>query len=145
MEKNNLKYFVDETNFDTNITRNFLRHNVLRDLEKVNKSYKNNIYNLLSYFEDLKSYLENDIIDFLDNQKYDNCFSISLFNKKTIFFQKELIRYIFFISNDNSTIWLSESNINEIIKFINWKNNKTKKEIKNLRMNKDWDYIYYKK
>jgi hypothetical protein len=57
--------------------------------------------------------------------------------------QKEVIRYIYFISNWNSTIWLTESNINEIIKFINGKNNKTIKEIWGLKMRKENKIILY--
>jgi hypothetical protein len=57
--------------------------------------------------------------------------------------QKEIIRHIFYISNWKSTIWLSEANITEVIKFINWKNNKTIKEIKNMKLFKDNNVIKY--
>jgi hypothetical protein len=59
------------------------------------------------------------------------------------FMQKEVIRYIYFISNWNSTIWLTESNIDEIIRFINGKNNKTIKEIWGLKMRKENKVILY--
>jgi hypothetical protein len=64
-------------------------------------------------------------------------FEISAFNFLSSFMQKEVIRYIYFISNWNSTIGLSEANIDEIIRFINWKNNKTIKEIWGLKMKKE--------
>ena len=38
----------------------------------------------------------------------------------------------------------SEANIDEVIKFINWKNNKTIKEIKNMSMEKDNTIIKFK-
>jgi hypothetical protein len=57
--------------------------------------------------------------------------------------QKEVIRYIYYISNNKSTIGLSEANITEIIKFINGKNNKTIKEIRNMKMEKDNKIIKY--
>jgi hypothetical protein len=57
--------------------------------------------------------------------------------------QKEVIRYIYFISNWNSTIGLSEANIEEIIRFINGKNNKTIKEIWGLKMKKENKVIVY--
>jgi hypothetical protein len=75
--------------------------------------------------------------------EWQDFFSLKEFNWLTLFLQKEIIRYIFFIRNYNSTIWLSESNINEIIRFMNWKNNKTIKEIKKLKMKKDGDKVYY--
>jgi hypothetical protein len=70
-------------------------------------------------------------------------FEISAFNFLSPFMQKEVIRYIYFISNWNSTIGLSEANIWEIIKFINWKNNKTVKEIWGLKMRKENKIILY--
>ena len=57
--------------------------------------------------------------------------------------QKEVIRYIYYISNNKSTIWLSEANIAEVIRFINGKNNKTVKEIQGLKMKKDNTIIKY--
>jgi hypothetical protein len=60
-----------------------------------------------------------------------------------LFLKKEVIRYIYYISNWNSTIWLSEANIWEILKFIDWKNNKTIKEIKWLKMRKENKLILY--
>lgn len=143
LDKNNLKYFIDETNFDTNITRNFLRHEILENFKKINKNYKKNISNLIEYFDEIKTHIDCQVLDFLNNQKIENSFSINSFNNLSDFMKKEIIRYIFFKSNCNSTIWLSKSNIDEIIRFINWKNNKTKKEIKELKMKKDWDYIFF--
>jgi hypothetical protein len=54
-----------------------------------------------------------------------------------------VIARIFYISNKNSTIGLSEANIWEIIKFINGKWNKTIKEIKGLSMRKNGNKIFY--
>ena len=141
LEKNNLKYFIDQTNSDTDITRNYLRHEIVPKFEKINKSYKSNISNLLNYFEDIKENIDKEVLEFLWDNDY---FIIHEFNKKSNLLQKEIIRQIYFVSNWNSTIWLSESNIAEILKFINWKNNKTIKEIKKLNMKKDWKKIFFK-
>lgn len=140
LEKNNLKYFLDKTNLDTEITRNFLRLEIIPKLWKINSNFKENINNFMSYLEWVKEYIDEEVRIFLWNNNY---FQVSNFNKLSTFLQKEVIRYIYFIRNWNSTIWLSENNIAEIIKFINWKWNKTIKEIKNLSMKKDWDKVYY--
>ena len=141
LEKNKLKYFIDQSNSDTNITRNYLRHEIIPKFEKINKSYKSNLSNLLSYFEDIKEYIDKEITHFL---WYNDYFIIDEFNKKSNFFQREIIRQIYFISNWNSTIWLSKSNIAEVLKFINWKNNKTIKEIKKMKMKKKWKKIFFR-
>lgn len=140
LEENKLKYNEDITNQDTEITRNFLRHEIIPKFEKINKNYKKNIENTLSYFEDIKKHLKKEVKDFLDDKNY---FMQKDFQKKDDFMQKEIISYIYFISNWKSTIGLSWANISEIIKFINWKNNKTIKEIKNLKMRKDNEKIYF--
>lgn len=140
LEENKLKYNEDITNQDTEITRNFLRHEIIPKFEKINKNYKKNIENTLSYFEYIKKHLEKEVKDFLDDKNY---FMQKDFQKKDDFMQKEIISYIYFISNWKSTIGLSRANISEIIKFIKWKNNKTIKEIKNLKMRKDNEKIYF--
>lgn len=140
LDKNKLEYFIDKTNFDNNITRNFLRNEIIPKFEKINPKFKQNIKNTLLYLQDLKNHIDNEIKEFLKERRN---FEISEFNSLSSFLQKEIIRYIYFISNWNSTIWLSEANIWEILKFINWRWNKTIKKIKGLSMRKDWNKIYY--
>ena len=154
LNENKLKYSIDETNSDTEITRNYLRHEIIPKFWKINSNYKKNLSNTLNYFEDLKNHIDWEVESFLsvkdhpqslfskDGSKY-RFFNINSFNSLSPFLQKEIIRYIYYISNWKSTIWLSEANIWEIIKFINWKNNKTIKEIKWLKMKKDWQSIFY--
>lgn len=140
LDENKLEYKIDKTNFDNEITRNFLRNEIIPNFSKINPNFKNNISNTLSYFEELKDFIDEEVKSFLWRSDY---FCIKNFNNLSNFLKKEIIRYIYFLRNWNSTIWLSESNIIEILKFINWKNNKTIKEIKSLKMKKDWDKIYY--
>ena len=134
IEENNIRYFEDSTNSDTEITRNSMRIDILPRLEQVNKRYAENIGKTLSYFEDLRWYVDEEVKNFLWGRQY---FETLAFKELPSFLQKEVIRYIYFTSNNNSTIGLSESNIAEIIRFINGKNNKTVKEIRGLRMEKD--------
>ena len=158
LDKNKLEYKIDESNFDTTITRNNLRHNIIPKFNEINSSYKENINNLSKYLEEVKEYLDKEVKDFLKEQwilifnswKYkintleiNWYFYIKDFISLSSLLQKEIIRHIFYISNNKSTIWLSEANINEIIKFINWKNNKTIKEIKNLKMKKENEIIIF--
>ena len=164
LDKNNLKYFIDQTNFDTEISRNYLRSEIIPKFYKINSNFKQNIKNTLNQFEEIKDFLDEEVKYFLANQdekiknnlKYQKIydifknidwykwwFFISDFNNLKDLLQKELIKYIYYISNNKSTIGLSESNINEIIKFINWKNNKTIKEIKGLKMFKENEIVVY--
>ncbi len=158
LDENNLKYFIDSSNLENKYSRNYLRNKIIPKFEKINSNFKKNISNFQKYLEEMKEFLDKEIEDFLyeqgilifNSKKYKIntleiywYFYILDFNKKSSFFQKELIRHIFYISNNKSTIWLSEGNIAEIIKFINWKNNKTIKEIKNLKMRKENQIIIF--
>jgi tRNA(Ile)-lysidine synthase len=145
LNKNNIKYFIDESNFDSSYTRNFLRLDILPKLDKINKNYKQNLANLMNYLEENKDFIDREVVKFLWIEESDKTyFSVAEFNDISKFLQKEVIRYCFYIANNSSTIWLTEKNIAEIIKFINSKWNKTVKNIKNLKMFKDWDKLYYK-
>ena len=158
LDNNKLEYKIDKSNLDTNITRNNLRHNIIPNFESINSNYKENINNLSSYLEEVKEHIDNEVKEFLYEQWiliFNSCkykintlsinwyFYIKDFVKLSKLLQKEIIRHIFYISNWKSTIWLSEWNINEIIKFINWKNNKTIKEIKELKMKKENEIIIF--
>ncbi len=158
LDSNNLKYFIDSSNAENTYTRNKLRNTIIPKFEEVNSSYKKNIRNTLYYFEQVKEFIDSEVENFLEQQwieifnskKYKintldiyGYFYIEDFNKKSQLLQKEIIRHIYFISNNKSTIWLSEGNIKEIIKFINWKNNKTVKNIQKLTMRKENTIIIY--
>ena len=96
----------------------------------------------MDYLDEIKDLLDLEVKNFLE--KFDwKYFLIEDFNSLPNLIQKEVIRYIFFISNWNSTIWLTSKNIDEVIKFINWKNNKTKKEIKQMKLSKDNKKVLY--
>ncbi|MFK7780504.1 MAG: tRNA lysidine(34) synthetase TilS [Candidatus Gracilibacteria bacterium] len=142
LKKNKLEYKIDETNFDTSITRNKLRHDIIPKFEQINSNYKNNLNNLITYLEEVKENIDKQIIEFL-NKYPKNEFNITDYNSLSSLLQKEIIRHIFYISNGKSTIGLSEANINEVIRFINGKGNKTVKEIKNMKLFKDNKVIKY--
>ncbi len=141
LDENKLEYKIDETNNDSIYSRNKIRNEILPKCEEINEKYRSNMSNLMNYFEELQVHIDSGVIDFLWNRDY---FEIPDFNSLSSFLQKEVIRYIFYIENGKSTIWLSEWNINEIIRFINGKNNKTIKEIKLLSMRKDNKKIIFK-
>lgn len=140
LQDNKITYLLDSTNEDNDIKRNLLRNKALPYLEEINSSYRENIKNTMLYFEDLKNELDNRVKAFLK----DWYFEVDSFNSQSELMKKEIIRYVYFIANWNSTIWLSENNIKEVIKFINWKNNKTNKDIRKMALFKDWNKIIFK-
>lgn len=147
LDKNHLEYRLDNTNFDNDISRNHLRNEIIPKFYKINSKFKQNIENTLLYFEALKNHIDTEVEKFLSSfsQKNEKFFEIWAFQSLSELLQKEVIAHIFYLSNNQSTIGLSEANIKEVIKFINGKGNKTIKEIKGLYMRKDGLKIYYSK
>ena len=143
LEKNNLPYKIDKTNFENDFARNKLRNLIIPKFSEINEKYKQNISNFMDYLDEIKDLLDLEIKRFLEKSSTEKYFLIKEFNELSDFLKKEVIRYIFFISNWNSTIWLTSKNIDEVIKFINWKNNKTKKEIKSMSLRKEKGKIWY--
>lgn len=131
LQKEKIDFVEDSTNQDSSFLRNNLRLNMLPLFEKINPSYKNNIWDLINYFSDLKAFID-EILAKIFREDY---FEIQDFLALPSFLQKEFIRFIYEKSN-RWTIGLTEGNIAEIIKFINWKGNYTEKEIKKLKMKK---------
>jgi tRNA(Ile)-lysidine synthase len=139
-KRENITYFEDETNKNSEYSRNFLRNDILPQFEKINPEYRKNISNFSEYLEEVKSHIDMQVLSFLWEG---SSFSLPDFLNLSPFLQKEVIRYIYYISNGNSTIGLSEANIAEVLKFLKGKNNKTKKEIRGMNLFKDGEMINY--
>lgn len=142
LDTNHLPYRIDSTNFENDFSRNFLRNEIIPQFFKINTHFKGNLWNIFSYFESVKHHIDEEVKTFL-NQYEGEYFSLADFWHQSLFLQKEIIRYVYFVQNNASTLGLSEKNIEEILKFFKGKNNKTKKEIKLLSMHKNGDLLWY--
>lgn len=140
LDENKLEYKLDETNKDNTITRNKLRNIIIPEFYDINPAFKKNLEKTMDYLKDLKDFLDSEVKKFLWEEKN---FEIVNFNNLSSLLQKEVLRYIYYISNWNSTIGLSESNIAEVLRFINWPNGKWEKEIQDMKLKKEKKKIYF--
>ena len=62
-DKNDLKYYVDSTNFDTDYTRNNIRHNIVPLLNDVNSASFDNLINFSSYYQNINTELKNKVLE----------------------------------------------------------------------------------
>ena len=62
-DENNLKYYVDSTNFDTDYTRNNIRHNIVPLLKDVNAASFDNLINFSSYYKNVNTELRNKVLE----------------------------------------------------------------------------------
>lgn len=144
--ENKIAFIEDSTNKNTKYLRNHIRLNIITKFAKINPSYEKSFLWLFEYFNELKNFVEENINNLIiENNEidwYNNYIDIEGFKKLNPLLQKELISKIYKITN-NGTIWLSQWNINEVVKFINDKWNNTKKEIKNMKLYKRNNKIYF--
>ncbi len=151
LDNNNLEYKLDETNKDNTITRNKLRNIIIPEFYDINPAFKKNLEKTMDYFGELKDFLDTEVKKFLETPAQlppqwgglRGSFEITNFNNLSSLLQKEVLRYIYYISNWNSTIGLSEANIAEVLRFINWPNGKWEKEIQEMKLKKEKKKIYF--
>ena len=66
-DKNDLIYYVDSTNFDTDYTRNNIRHNIVPLLNDVNAASFDNLINFSSYYQNINAELKNKVLEAKNN------------------------------------------------------------------------------
>jgi tRNA(Ile)-lysidine synthetase-like protein len=139
-KEKDIVYREDSSNADTDYLRNHLRQNILPEFEKINPEYRRAITNFICYTEELKGWIDEEVSIFLGNTW---SFSVEQFEKKSPFFQKEIIRYLYEKANDG-TVGLSEGNIEEIVRFILIANGGTEKKLGELVLKKKKNQVSYR-
>lgn len=66
-KENNLHYYVDATNFDTDYTRNNIRHNIVPLLNDINSGSFDNLINFANYYQNINNNLKKAILSNKDN------------------------------------------------------------------------------
>ena len=66
-KEKNLHYYVDVTNFDTDYTRNNIRHNIVPLLNDINSGSFDNLINFANYYQNINNNLKKAILSNKDN------------------------------------------------------------------------------
>ncbi|MGX7112137.1 tRNA lysidine(34) synthetase TilS [Gemella cuniculi] len=66
-KENNLKYFIDASNFDTDYTRNNIRHNIVPLLDNVNKASFDNLINFANYYQNVNAHLREKVLSEIED------------------------------------------------------------------------------
>ena len=66
-KEKNLHYYVDATNFDTDYTRNNIRHNIMPLLNDINSGSFDNLINFANYYQNINNNLKKAILSNKDN------------------------------------------------------------------------------
>jgi len=115
--KNNIKYYIDKTNFEDIHTRNRYRSQIIPFLKKENASVHKKY---LKFSEELCEY-ENFLQDYIKNIQglYEkNFINIDVFYKETDFVKRKIIEYYIKDIQKFDKIEISDKNIIDILKLI---------------------------
>ena len=94
-KEKNLHYYVDATNFDTDYTRNNIRHNIVPLLNDINSGSFDNLINFANYYQNINNNLKKTILSKKDNYIFSrDKDKISLVNDKFLELNEEEMYFL---------------------------------------------------
>jgi tRNA(Ile)-lysidine synthase len=135
-KKNKISYWHDETNDDTTIPRNMLRHEVLPKLQTINPEATQSLIRLSQSARELKMSFDVFFREALEEKS----FTLDWYHSLPLGFQHEFLRCLYEASN-GSTHGLSTALIAELDRFLSTRTG-GKKEIKYMKLEKKQGKVY---
>ena len=148
-DKNDLKYYVDSTNFDTDYTRNNIRHNIVPLLNDVNAASFDNLINFSSYYQNINTELKNKVLevkdDYVISKEEDK---VELDKNKLLKNTKEEIYFLLrdILANNFGIFDVKQKSLFTIIEGLKNRNNNKSYDLKNnLKIISEYNSIYVHK
>lgn len=142
-EKNNIKYYIDDTNENTKYTRNRYRKYILPFLKKEDKSVHLKFLKYSNILQEYDDYINYEIKQKINNIYKKNQIDILKLNQEHEFMKKNIIFYILSQIYDNKANIIKEKNILDILKMTtDNKPNYTINLPKNYIAKKEYNNIY---
>ena len=148
-DKNDLKYYVDSTNFDTDYTRNNIRHNIVPLLNDVNAASFDNLINFSSYYQNINAELKHKVLeaknDYVISLEEDK---VELDKEKLLKNTKEEIYFLLrdILANNFGIFDIKQRAFFTIIEDLKSKNNNKSYDLKNnLKIISEYNSIYIHK
>ncbi|MGY3817268.1 tRNA lysidine(34) synthetase TilS [Gemella taiwanensis] len=148
-DENNLKYYVDSTNFDTDYTRNNIRHNIVPLLKDVNAASFDNLINFSSYYQNVNTELRNKVLENkADYVIFEAEGKVALNKEKLLKNTKEEIYFLLrdILANNFSIFDVKQRALFAIIEDLKSRNNNKSYDLKNnLKIISEYNSIYIHK
>ena len=148
-DENNLKYYVDSTNFDTDYTRNNIRHNIVPLLKDVNAASFDNLINFSSYYQNVNTELRNKVLENkADYVIFEAEGEVALNKEKLLKNTKEEIYFLLrdILANNFSIFDVKQRALFAIIEDLKSRNNNKSYDLKNnLKIISEYNSIYIHK
>ena len=142
-DKNDLKYYVDSTNFDTDYTRNNIRHNIVPLLNDVNAASFDNLINFSSYYQNINTELKNKVLEVKDDYVISKEDKVELDKNKLLKNTKEEIYFLLrdILANNFGIFDVKQRALFTIIEDLKSKNNNKSYDLKNKVLEVKDDYV----
>ena len=148
-DKNDLKYYVDSTNFDTDYTRNNIRHNIVPLLNDVNAASFDNLINFSSYYQNINAELKNKVLEVKDDYVISTeDGKVELDKEKLLKNTKEEIYFLLrdILANNFCIFDVKQKALFTIIEDLKNRNNNKSYDLKNnLKIISEYNSIYIHK
>lgn len=148
-DKNDLKYYVDSTNFDTDYTRNNIRHNIIPLLNDVNAASFDNLINFSSYYQNINIKLKNKVLEVKDDYVISTeDGKVELDKEKLLKNTKEEIYFLLrdILANNFGIFDVKQRALFTIIEDLKNRNNNKSYDLKNnLKIISEYNSIYIHK
>ena len=121
-KKENIKFRIDKTNFDIKLKRNFIRHKLIPQIEKLNPNFTQTTLKKSQYFKQAHEFLSNLAENWVNSnckiEKHRITCDSKILAKEKGFLKKLIIENIYEKFN-GSTLDLESTHIDELLKVIN--------------------------
>lgn len=118
-KNNNIKYFIDKSNYDEKYTRNRIRKNILPALKQENKNIHKQFLKYSQTLIEYNNYINKEINTILKDITKNNYILLDKFKKTDPFLQKNIIYKILNNYYNNTPNILTEKHIQNILNLIN--------------------------
>ena len=147
--ENNLHYYVDATNFDTDYTRNNIRHNIVPLLNDINSGSFDNLINFANYYQNINNNLKKAILSNKDNYIFSRDEDkISLVKDKFLELNEEEMYFLLkdIITNELGILDVKQRAIFDVVSSLKKNSGNKSYDLKNnLKIISEYNSIYVHK
>ena len=148
-KEKNLHYYVDATNFDTDYTRNNIRHNIVPLLNDVNSGSFDNLINFANYYQNINNNLKKAILSNKDNYIFSRDEDkISLVKDKFLELNEEEMYFLLkdIITNELGVFDIKQKAIFDVVSSLKKNSGNKSYDLKNnLKIISQYESIYIHK
>jgi len=148
-KEKNLHYYVDATNFDTDYTRNNIRHNIVPLLNDINSGSFDNLINFANYYQNINNNLKKAILSNKDNYIFSrNEDKISLVKDKFLELNEEEMYFLLkdIITNELGVFDIKQKAIFDVVSSLKKNSGNKSYDLKNnLKIISQYETLYIHK